>query len=207
MVGWHHWCDGHEFEQAPGVGDGQGGLACCSPWGHNESDKTERLNSNNPTLKQPCLLGINRSCPCCVIILKCFFASCGIFPLPFAQYADCLPSSSSHTILVRSGWQSGVSLASFQGHFYLSLSFGCSGWWSHTILEFLKKKGLVSIPVIVIILSYLFVPISSTSHYTLDLFYLLAPISNTSHYTLNLFVLVWEMFLLKYSCLLNTMSG
>ena len=32
MVGWHLWLDGHEFEQAPGVGDGQGGLACCSPW-------------------------------------------------------------------------------------------------------------------------------------------------------------------------------
>ena len=32
MAGWHHWLDGHEFEQAPGVGDGQGGLACCSPW-------------------------------------------------------------------------------------------------------------------------------------------------------------------------------
>ena len=34
MVGWYHWLDGHEFEQAPGVGDGQGSLACCSPWGH-----------------------------------------------------------------------------------------------------------------------------------------------------------------------------
>ena len=44
MVGWHHWLDGHEFEQAPGVGDGQGGLACCSPWGHKESDMTEQLN-------------------------------------------------------------------------------------------------------------------------------------------------------------------
>ena len=33
MVGWHHQLDGHEFEQAPGVGDGKGGLACCSPWG------------------------------------------------------------------------------------------------------------------------------------------------------------------------------
>ena len=32
MVGWHHWLDGHEFEQVPGVGDGQGSLACCSPW-------------------------------------------------------------------------------------------------------------------------------------------------------------------------------
>ena len=38
MVGWHHPCDGHEFEQAPGIGDEQGGLACCSPWGHKESD-------------------------------------------------------------------------------------------------------------------------------------------------------------------------
>ena len=37
MVGWHHRCDGHEFEQAPGVGDGQGSLACCSPWGRKES--------------------------------------------------------------------------------------------------------------------------------------------------------------------------
>ena len=44
MVGWHHWLNGHEFEQALGVGDGQGGLACCSPWGHKESDRTGRLN-------------------------------------------------------------------------------------------------------------------------------------------------------------------
>ena len=44
MVGWHHWLDGPEFEQALGVGDGQGSLECCSPWGHKESDTTERLN-------------------------------------------------------------------------------------------------------------------------------------------------------------------
>ena len=44
MVGWHHGLDGHEFEQAPGVGDGQGGLACCSPWGQKESDTNEQLN-------------------------------------------------------------------------------------------------------------------------------------------------------------------
>ena len=41
MVGWHHGPDGHEFEQALGVGDGQGSLACCSPWGHKELDTTE----------------------------------------------------------------------------------------------------------------------------------------------------------------------
>ena len=44
MVGWHHLLDGHEFEQALGAGDGQGSLACCSPWGHRESDMTEQLN-------------------------------------------------------------------------------------------------------------------------------------------------------------------
>ena len=44
MVGWHHQLNGHEFEQALGVGDGQGGLACCGSWGSKESDTTERLN-------------------------------------------------------------------------------------------------------------------------------------------------------------------
>jgi len=44
MVGWHHWLNGHEFEWASGVGDGQGSLACCSPWGCKESNTTEWLN-------------------------------------------------------------------------------------------------------------------------------------------------------------------
>ena len=44
MVGWHHRLNGHEFQQAPWVGDGQGGLACCSPWGWKEPDTTEWLN-------------------------------------------------------------------------------------------------------------------------------------------------------------------
>ena len=44
MGGWHHWLDGHESEWTPGVGDGQGGLVCCHPWGRRESDTTERLN-------------------------------------------------------------------------------------------------------------------------------------------------------------------
>ena len=43
-VGWHHRLNGHEFEWTPGVGDGQGGLACCTPWSHKELDATERLN-------------------------------------------------------------------------------------------------------------------------------------------------------------------
>ena len=44
MAGWHHWLDGCESQWTPGVGDGQGGLACCDSWGCKESDTTERLN-------------------------------------------------------------------------------------------------------------------------------------------------------------------
>ena len=44
MVGWYHQLDRHEFEQAPGIGEGQGSLACCSPWGRKELDMTEQLN-------------------------------------------------------------------------------------------------------------------------------------------------------------------
>ena len=44
MAGWHHWIDGRKSEWTPGVGDGQGGLACCGSWGRKESDTTERLN-------------------------------------------------------------------------------------------------------------------------------------------------------------------
>ena len=46
MFKWHHQLNGHEFEQAPGDGEGQGSLACCSLWGHKELDITEPLNNN-----------------------------------------------------------------------------------------------------------------------------------------------------------------
>ena len=49
MVEWHHRLNGHEFEQASGVGDGQGSLVCCSPWGHKQSDLTEWLNRTEST--------------------------------------------------------------------------------------------------------------------------------------------------------------
>ena len=57
MVGWHHQLNGHELEQAPGVGDGQGSLVCCSPWGRRESDMIEvtqndfRLYCNGTVIK------------------------------------------------------------------------------------------------------------------------------------------------------------
>ena len=70
MAEWHHWLDGHESEWTPGVGDGQGGLACCDSWGRKESDMTERLNwtelnhshSQNPSITLGSVLSI-----CCFI--------------------------------------------------------------------------------------------------------------------------------------------
>ena len=58
MVGWHQWLDWYELEQALEIGDGQGALTCCSPWGHKESDMTEWLNwiylVKNVDLKKKC---------------------------------------------------------------------------------------------------------------------------------------------------------
>ena len=67
MVGWHHRLSGHDFEQALGDGEGQGSLACCSTWGHKESDMTKQLNSDEepqPTYAQ------RRSAP----LISCFLA-------------------------------------------------------------------------------------------------------------------------------------
>ena len=58
MVGWHHQLNGHESEQTPADGEGQGSLACYSPWGHKESDTTEPLNNNNSTNR------LNSECRC-----------------------------------------------------------------------------------------------------------------------------------------------
>ena len=51
MVGWHYQLNGHEFEQAPQVGHGQGSLVCCSPWGHKDLDMTEQLNGTESFLR------------------------------------------------------------------------------------------------------------------------------------------------------------
>ena len=53
MVGWHHRLDGHEFEQTQGDSEGQGSLACCSPWGHKKSNTTERLHNSSNKLADP----------------------------------------------------------------------------------------------------------------------------------------------------------
>ena len=71
MVGWDHQLDGHEFEQTLRVGKGQGSLACFSPWGHKESDMTERLNNS---LVSPVPMGIVSPVPnlpeCWLVIMN-----------------------------------------------------------------------------------------------------------------------------------------
>ena len=66
MVGWHHRLDEHEFGQALGVGDGQGNLMCCSPWGHKESDMTEQLNWTEQTQVESARVLTNRRTMCIV---------------------------------------------------------------------------------------------------------------------------------------------
>ena len=77
MVGWHHQLDGHEFEQALGVGDRQGGLACCSPWGHKESDMTERLTELNWLTSKEIW-----RCIRCTLVRECHF----YYELEFTEY-------------------------------------------------------------------------------------------------------------------------
>ena len=91
MVGWHHRLNGHEFEQTLGDGEGQGSLACCSPWGRKESDTTERLNSTNDghsfyplkgVMQHKCKLdklGGVCVCVCVCVAILCSFVSllCG----------------------------------------------------------------------------------------------------------------------------------
>ena len=80
MVGWHHQLDEHEFEQTPGVGEGQGSLACCSPRGHKESDTTEHLNWTDV------IFGYTRALLCMRA-----FSSCDEWGLPSGRGAQAPP--------------------------------------------------------------------------------------------------------------------
>ena len=82
IVGWHHWLDGHEFEKASVVGDGQGVLVCCSPRVHKESDVTEWLNCTELDTSIKCLLKILHGLR---NISKCNQEQCLAFPLPFVN--------------------------------------------------------------------------------------------------------------------------
>ena len=81
MVGSHHWLNGHEFEQALRVDDGQGSLVCYSPWGHKESDRTEQLNWTKPRVSWICLMILTVPC---ILSLK-FFSLCNIQQLSLVE--------------------------------------------------------------------------------------------------------------------------
>jgi len=128
MVGWHHWHNGHGFGWTLGVGDGQGGLACCGSWGHKESDTTERLNWTE-ALKMPLLYKIPVFTP------KEFssFFSC---PDVYEPYLSSPPNSRLHpvslpisyTALDLHSWYSCVHLCymCFAAHLcFLILCFHC----------------------------------------------------------------------------------
>ena len=101
MAGWHHRLHGHEFEETPGVGDGQGGLACCGPWGHKESDTTEGLNrtalrvrAGPRALSQGNGLGILPFSFCLLLSCLCEPLKSLCFLLPTEETPQCVPSDS-----------------------------------------------------------------------------------------------------------------
>ena len=78
MAGWHHWLDGHESEWTPGVGDGQGGLACCDSWGHKELDMTEKLiwsDLRHFLHKHPSFLLSFHKCQTCTALWRLFLST------------------------------------------------------------------------------------------------------------------------------------
>ena len=95
MVGWHHQLNGHEFEQAPGDGEGQESQVCCSPWGLKESDTTEQLNNNNKEGRQP---RGGREAPC--LSLSVYNHGSRKLPLPTTSGPWRIP----HTCASTEGW-------------------------------------------------------------------------------------------------------
>ena len=87
MVGWHHQLNGHEFEPASGVGDGQGSLACYSPWGHKELDMTEQLNwfHHNLANKKCCHIFFN-FVPPLQLRKACLWAIFYVFCMSFSPF-------------------------------------------------------------------------------------------------------------------------
>ena len=79
MVGWHHRLNGHEFEQTPGDGEGQGSLECCSPWGHKEWDGTELLNNKYVSVNPKLLIYSSPFSPSVTLSLFSMFVGLFLF--------------------------------------------------------------------------------------------------------------------------------
>ena len=90
MVGWHHWLDGHEFEQSSGVGDGQGSLMYCNPRGRKESDVTEQLNWTEPP--SPCQF--NQLCLYCTHSVSRYLSTSSMPRYSRVRQIQSLPSRS-----------------------------------------------------------------------------------------------------------------
>ena len=94
MAGWHHQLDGREFEWSPGVGDGQGGLACCTSWGRKESDTTEQLNwielrslvGNSPWIREE-LDMIKQTSTCHMFLIEDKAKSLGVQQADLTDYS------------------------------------------------------------------------------------------------------------------------
>ena len=84
MVGWHHQLNGHDFEQAPGGSEGQGSLACCSPWGRKESNTTEQVNKNWILCYNKCSLVLLWVC-----MYNIYLGSCFVFFPVYIQEWNC----------------------------------------------------------------------------------------------------------------------
>ena len=80
---WNHWVNGYEFEQAPGVGDGQGSLACCSPWGWKKSDMTEWLNWTDASVKVGVMWEISTNLFIFILFIYFLAVSQGLWNLSF----------------------------------------------------------------------------------------------------------------------------
>ena len=109
MVGWHHRLHGYEFEQTLGVDDGQGGLACRSPWGHKELDTTERLNWTEVSLVKLPFSGASGKEPTCQC-RKCkrYEFNPWVRKIPWGGHGNPLQYSCLENFMDRRTWQATV---------------------------------------------------------------------------------------------------
>ena len=108
MAGWHHWLNGQAFEQAPEVGDGQGSLACCSPWHCKESDMIEQLSWTelglaeiHTTPAKPCIHQKKINVRCCMHLQRVLFGVYTAVLQPKSPWFGLLLSSSNFKWRIR----------------------------------------------------------------------------------------------------------